>query len=452
MRALDVRGMIVDRCEACRGIWLDVGEIEKLMAMPSSAAAAFRVSVDAGPSLVERLLHHLKSLKEPARRVRAFGVRSLVAAAGSGGSVAIAITFGQLPERALSFAAPLFAAWLLGLWLLGQLREDPDASSNGNRRSVAAVKVVLALLAFLPAIPPAPMPAVEPPAAEPPPAPPRSACEERVLNLQKLAGQTVEHRAHREQWHARFPPKATCYMQVRLTSPPEPAGCSDACEVLLDCQGLVPATHAIEHCDPHALKVEPAAGRTAVTLEAPGVTFEGPLADAATPDDIAALPRPGPLADASHAWLGKLAPRLSFLSSQPRLEALVAAMDPELALTFIVKHGKTVAMTTEMYPTGCVARGEYSLSQEGRHLVLTLADPGGAENCSAPDPNVPFAKQVTGLTATEIDCWLGSHEVRCKGHCGIKTCNTRLERVTTEVARARTPAMVGGQKPQGEEQ
>lgn len=43
---LDRDGVTIDRCESCRGIWLDRGELEKLMARARPAPAARTERVD----------------------------------------------------------------------------------------------------------------------------------------------------------------------------------------------------------------------------------------------------------------------------------------------------------------------------------------------------------------------------------------------------------------------
>jgi uncharacterized protein len=62
---IDRQGITIDRCDGCRGVWLDRGELEKLIARESRSEAAPAPSPASAPALAVA--------GEPPRRYRRAG-------------------------------------------------------------------------------------------------------------------------------------------------------------------------------------------------------------------------------------------------------------------------------------------------------------------------------------------------------------------------------------------
>jgi Zn-finger nucleic acid-binding protein len=50
MTELDRQGITIDRCDSCRGVWLDRGELEKLIDREAASEAAPRAAPRAAPA------------------------------------------------------------------------------------------------------------------------------------------------------------------------------------------------------------------------------------------------------------------------------------------------------------------------------------------------------------------------------------------------------------------
>jgi Zn-finger nucleic acid-binding protein len=60
MRTLTVDGVTVDRCRKCGGLWLDLGEKERLLARPEAVRAA-----DTGPPVIGRHMDEQREIRCP---------------------------------------------------------------------------------------------------------------------------------------------------------------------------------------------------------------------------------------------------------------------------------------------------------------------------------------------------------------------------------------------------